>query len=226
MELTILIPAKNEKNNLPIVLDELFEIINFNFDYEILVVIPEKDDSLDNLTEEQIKKIVYYKQKNQGYGNAMIEGNHIAKGEKVIFCFSDGSSDPRDIKRIYEGLKTNDFVFCSRYMKESKSFDDTLFTYIGNKFFSGLGMIFFNLKISDILYTYFGYHKKKFFELKLESNDYRICVEIPILIQRGNFIYKEISAAERKRISGKTNVNAFKDGLLILLQMIKMFFFK
>ena len=226
MELTILIPAKNEKNNLPIVLDEIFKIIDFKFDYEILVVLPKNDNSLDNLSKSQFDKINTHFQKNEGYGSAMTEGCLLSKGKYVIFCFSDGSSDPRDIKKIYTKLQENDFVYCSRYSKNAKSYDDTFLTYFGNRFFSGIGRIFFNLKISDILYTYFGFRKKKFDELTITSKDYRICVEIPILIERKKFRYSEISAVERKRISGKKNVNEFRDGFLILYKMIVMFFQK
>ena len=35
-----------------------------------------------------------------------------------------------------------------------------------------------------------------------------------------------INCYERKRIAGKKKVNAFKDGFLILSQMIKLFFEK
>ena len=36
--------------------------------------------------------------------------------------------------------------------------------------------------------------------------------------------YKSIPSYEKKRISGKKKVNAFKDGSLILIEMIKLFF--
>ena len=226
MELTILIPAKNEKNNLPVVLDEIFEIVDFKFDYEILVVIPKNDNSLDNLSKFQLEKINTHVQNNEGYGSAMTEGNMFSKGKFVIFCFSDGSSDPKDIKRIYNKLQYNDFVYCSRYSKNAKSYDDSFLTYIGNRCFSEFGKFFFNLKISDILYTYFGFRKNKFDELTITSKDYRICVEIPILIERKKFAYSEISAIERKRFSGKKNVNEFRDGFLILCKLIVMYFKK
>ena len=41
-----------------------------------------------------------------------------------------------------------------------------------------------------------------------------------------NYKYSTIPSYERNRIAGKKKVNAFKDGLLILIKMIKMFFIK
>ena len=46
------------------------------------------------------------------------------------------------------------FIFASRYLSGGGSEDDTLLTLFGNKFFTLFGKIFYNLKISDILYTY------------------------------------------------------------------------
>ena len=50
--------------------------------------------------------------------------------------------------------KKADFIFASRYETQAGSEDDTFLTFIGNKIFSLLGKIFFNLNISDILYTF------------------------------------------------------------------------
>ena len=43
---------------------------------------------------------------------------------------------------------------------------------------------------------------------------------------RHNMKLKSVESYERKRIAGKKKVNEFKDGLLILIKMIKLFFIK
>ena len=63
-------------------------------------------------------------------------------------------------------------------------------------------------------------------KLSLRYNDFRICVEIPIIAKIKNLDCISLPSKERKRIGGKKKVNAFKDGLLILIKMIKMFFFR
>ena len=37
--------------------------------------------------------------------------------------------------------------------------------------------------------------------------------------------YKCLPSYEKKRIAGKKKVNAFKDGFLILIEMLKLFFY-
>ena len=117
----------------------------------------------------------------------------------------------------------NDFVFTTRYEKGGGSEDDTLITFIGNKFFSKLGNILFSLRISDILYTYLIGKTSSFNLLNIKSNDFTFCVELPIKMELQKMKYKCLPSFEKKRIAGKKKVNAFIDGFLILLEMIKLF---
>ena len=84
--------------------------------------------------------------------------------------------------------------------------------------------IFFNLPISDILYTYVMGDTQKILDLNLTQKDFTLCVELPIKAKRYGLNIKDIAANEKSRIGGTKKVNALRDGLLILLHMIKLFF--
>ena len=121
--------------------------------------------------------------------------------------------------------KNLDFVFASRYEKPGGgSDDDDIVTLVGNFFFTKIGNIFFSLKITDILYTYVLGKTNSFNSLNLNSNDFTLCVEFPIKACRYGYNLGSIPSYERNRIGGQKKVNAFKDGLLILFKMIKLFF--
>ena len=217
--LTLIIPAKNEKESLPKVLDELG---NFNFKKNILL------ESSDELTIEAIKNydcnIIY--QDSKGYGDALKKG--IETVETEFFCIfnADGSFDPKELNFMINKLKNDkyDFVFASRYEKNCGSDDDTFVTFIGNYIFTYLGKIFFNLKISDILYTYVMGRTSCAKKLELTSKDFSFCVELPIKAKRAGYKICTSKSYERSRIAGKKKVNAFKDGLKIFFSMIKLFF--
>ena len=217
--LTLIIPAKNEKESLPKVLDELG---NFNFKKNILL------ESSDELTIEAIKNydcnIIY--QDSRGYGDALKKG--IETVETEFFCIfnADGSFDPKELNFMINKLKNDkyDFIFASRYEKSCGSDDDTFVTFIGNYIFTYLGKIFFNLKISDILYTYVMGRTSCAKKLELTSKDFSFCVELPIKAKRAGYKICTSKSYERSRIAGKKKVNAFKDGLKIFFSMIKLFF--
>tara|TARA_B100001057_G_scaffold485576_1_gene565479 strand:+ start:946 stop:1617 length:672 start_codon:yes stop_codon:yes gene_type:complete len=219
--LTLVIPAKNEKESLPSVLDELIK-----FNKNIFIVL-EKDDveTIESIKNYNCKLIF---QTRKGYGSALIEG--IKKVSTKYFCIfnADGSFDPAELNKMYNlAEKENyDLVFGSRYENNAGSDDDTIITFLGNKIFSFIGKIFFLLPVTDILYTYVLGNTKKVEELKLNSKDFSFCVELPIKAKKQDLKIISTNSYERKRIGGFKKVNAFKDGLLILIQMIKLFFFK
>ena len=117
-----------------------------------------------------------------------------------------------------------DIIFASRYEKNSKSDDDTIVTWVGNKVFTLIGKIFFSLNITDILYTFVLGKTQKVKDLKLNQDDFRFCVELPIKAKKKNYNLCTMTAHEKKRIAGKKKVNAIKDGFLILSHMLYLFF--
>ena len=183
----------------------------------------EKDDivTLDSL--KNFSNLEILQQNNKGYGNALIEGINFIKTKYFCIINADGSMNPSYLEEMLSHTKDNDLIFTSRYMEEGGSEDDDLITFVGNKFFSTIGKIFFSLKINDILYTYVLGDTKKVKDLNLNFHDFRICVELPILAHRSKLIYKCLPSKERKRIGGKKKVNPFRDGLLILFAMISLF---
>jgi len=216
--LTLVIPAKNEKESLPKVLEELK-----SFNLKILIVLEREDEETIECAKKYNCKILY--QSGKGYGDALIFG--INSVETELFCIfnADGSFDPKELSKMTEQMNNTkaDFIFGTRYEKNCGSDDDTIITLIGNFVFTKIGNLFFGLNITDILYTYVIGKTSRAKDLHLISKDFRICVELPIKAKRMNCKLATSKAYERSRIGGKKKVNAFKDGFMILMQMIKLF---
>jgi len=219
--LTLVIPAKNEKESLP---DVIKEIKNINC--QKMIVLTSDDLETINAIKDLDVKIVY--QDNCGYGDAIISGINSVDTDYFCIFNADGSFNPSELPKMIQLLENSnlDFVFASRYQNNSGSEDDTLVTLVGNKIFTLFGKIFFKLPITDILYTYVLGRTAQAIKLKLELKDFGFCVELPIKANRMNMKIQSSSSYERKRIAGLKKVNAFKDGLSILIHMIKFFFWR
>ena len=222
-DLTLVIPAKYESESLPIFLNEMV-----NLDCKKLIVL-EADDAKTINSIKGFDGIELLFQDKKGYGAALIEG--VFNVSTTHFCIinADGSMNPKYLSEMLNKIKNKnlDFLFASRYEDPGGgSEDDSLLTMIGNYFFTKIGNIFFSLEISDILYTFVMGKTKSFNELKLKSIDFTLCVEFPIKAKKKKFILGTLPSYERARIGGKKKVNEFKDGLLILIKMITMFFNK
>ena len=215
--LTLVIPAKYEASTLPLVLKELEK-----FDVKKIIVIPEYDKKTLEVIKNFDCEIIH--QKGEGFGSALIEGIENVKTKFLCIFNADGSFDPKYLEQMIKILESgNDFVFNTRYEKNGGSDDDTFLTYIGNKFFTSFCKILFNLNISDVLFTYVMGRTDAFNDLKLKNKDFTFCIELPVKAKFNNFKSVSLSSYERSRISGKKKVNEFKDGLLILISIIKIF---
>ena len=219
--LTLIIPAKNEKESLPKVLDELKK-----YDLKILIVLEKEDEETIQSTKNHNCRIVF--QHGKGYGDALIAG--INSVDTELFCIfnADGSFNPNELIKMHEQFNTTkaDLVFGTRYEKDCGSDDDTIITLIGNYIFTKIGKLFFNLNITDILYTFVLGKTSKAKDLNLKSKDFKFCVELPIKAKRKGYKLANSKAYERSRIGGQKKVNAFRDGFLILLAMVRLFFNK
>jgi|TARA_B100001059_G_C17789143_1_gene559042 glycosyltransferase involved in cell wall biosynthesis len=217
--LTLVIPAKYEKESLPSVLKELEK-----YNTKITIVLEESDKETISSIKEFNCNVLF--QKGKGYGDALIQGINSVETEYFCIFNADGSFKPEELNGMLD-LSTNhnyDLIFGSRYEQDSSSEDDTLITFIGNKIFSLIGKIFFSLPISDILYTFVLGKTKEVNDLNLTSKDFCFCVELPIKAYKNNLNLISSPANERKRIAGTKKVNAFKDGFKILISMIKLKF--
>ena len=217
-DLTLIIPAKNESESLPRVIDSLK-----NLTCKIKVSLQVNDKAtIDSISNKNIE--IFY-QSGKGYGNSLKEAINDCKTKYFCIFNADGSFEHKDLFKMYELMQKNEFVYTTRYETGGGSEDDTIITFIGNKFFSKLGNILFSLKISDILYTYLMGRTSSYKSLGVESNDFRFCVELPIKMQVLQMKYECLPSYEKKRIAGKKKVNAIVDGYLILIEMLKLFFY-
>ena len=219
--ITLIIPAKNEAESLPSVLNELKQ-----YPYKIDIVLHSTDSETIRSIKNYDVNIVY--QKNFGYGDALIHGINQCKTKYFCIFNADGSFNPSEIDKMHKSLDTKnlDFIFASRYDTNSGSDDDTVLTLVGNYIFTYIGKIFFKLNINDILYTFIIGKTEQAKKLDLNQKDFSFCVELPIKAKNIKMELGCINSHERKRIAGKKKVNAFRDGFLILKYMIKLFFMK
>ena len=217
-KLTLIIPAKNEEESLPLVLDELKQ-----YNVKKIVVIPPDDLKTFNAIKNYDCKVIF--QEKDGFGAALIQGLKNSTTTYSCIFNADGSFDPSSLHKMYKILEDQDrqidFVFNSRYTNGGGSDDDTFLTRIGNFFFTRFCNLLYQTKASDVLYTYVMGKTAYFNENKLTCLDFTLCVELIIKAKRNKQVYYFLGSYERSRLKGIKKVNEWKDGFLILKYMIQ-----
>ena len=222
MDLTILIPCKNDKDNLEYVIKD---IKNKYPDIKILVVFGD-DNDFDVGLLNRYSRLSYIIQKKSGYVSALIDGINNITTNFFIIHNADGSFEVNKIREMYDLSTTYDFVFCDRYIDKGGSEDDTFITFFGNKVFTLMAKYLLNVDLNDVLYTHVLCNTKITKNFKLKQLDFTFCIELPYAVFKFNNKVKSLHSYEKKRISGKKNVNEFKDGFLILIYILRKSFIK
>ena len=215
-DVSLVIATYNEEESIKYVLDELQK---FNLG-EIIIVDGNSTDNTKAVVEAYGIKFV--SQNKKGWGSAVKEGIDLTTLPFVTYMDGDGSYNPKALLEMRSLIDSNDAVFCSRYKDGAKSPDDTPIRALGNRIFTIIVKILFGPKISDSLFFYPMFKKTILKNFDLDSDDFTLCLELPVKVHQTGLKYIEILSEERERYAGVTKVNALTDGFKILIGILSL----
>jgi len=213
---SLIIPAYNEEEGLPVVLNDVFKLISESF--EIIVV----DDGSTDRTREVAQRFpcrVISHEHNSGKGAAMKTGIKEAGGENVIFIDADNTYPPEGILEIAKALEIYDMALASRKTGHENI---PVFNRIGNALFRNSIRYIYGFQGYDPLTGLYGIKKAYLKSMNLESKGFGIESEICIKAARMGLRIKDIHIKYRDRI-GKAKLNGLKDGYRIFTTILKFF---
>ena len=140
-KISIIIPFFNEKDNLPILLNEVKKLINSEnkYDFEILLMDNNSNDGSNEIAKNEIKNFKdskYIKlSRNFGYQANIKAGYDNCTGDAAIQLDADGEDDPNIISKFLREWEDGfDVVYGVREKRE----EGILLTYFRNLFYSFL----------------------------------------------------------------------------------------
>ena len=213
--LSIIIPARNEAENLEDILKYFKNGMN-KINYEILLI---NDYSIDN-TFEKAQEIFknddnfrVLNNEKKGLGGAINLGIKKSKGKKICIMMADLSDDINDLIK-YDSLmdkKNLDAVFGSRFIKDSIVKDYPFKKLLLNRIFNlFVSLVFFN-RYNDYTNA-FKIYKKSTLEniMPLVSESFNIFLEIPLKIISQNFSYEIVNINWFGRKKGKAKFKIYE----------------
>ena len=208
-KISIIIPFYNEKENIPLILSEVKNLIRVesNYDFELLLMDNNSNDGSAIAAKEELKNFngsKYIKlSRNFGYQANIKAGYDHCTGDAAVQLDADGEDDP---KIISEFLRSWEQGFDVVYGLREKRQENFVLSYIRNLFY------FFLKKFSEI-------------DIPSKAGDFRIIDRKVIdylkkfdeknLYLRGlisfiGFKQKGIKYTRKKRLSGKSKISLFK----------------
>jgi dolichol-phosphate mannosyltransferase len=220
MKLSIVIPAHNEEENLPPLMDSIINLVqSMRWDAEIIIVNDHSTDNTIKIVESYIAKypaiikLITRNDGRRGMGHTLIEGTREAKGDYVLWTMADRSDDIDTYPRIINALKDYDMVFGSRYIRDGSRGDLEYNKAVASSAYSRLARFIFKLPVHDITNAFRGFKKDIFNKVKLVSGDFAISPEFAIKAHLAGFKLGEVPTTYINRKAGKTNFKMLKMGL-------------
>ncbi len=214
MELSIVLPAYKEAENLKKILPEIHaQVSKLNIEYEILIVdtMEKMDDTHDVC---KANNAVYITREGGNYyGDAIRTGIKKANGKYILIMDADGSHEPKSILEIYNKIISEnlDVVVGSRYCKGGKT-DNNFILKMMSWSLNLTYKIIFALKVNDCSNSFRMYDSAKLKSLSLECINFDIVEEILIKLQLmyPNLAIGEVPVHFKKRNQGVSKRDLIK----------------
>jgi dolichol-phosphate mannosyltransferase len=206
--LSIIIPARNEVDNLKDILDNFStKLVNINF--EVLIINDYSEDGTLDVARklfDQSDNFKVYDNKKKGLGGVINLGIEKANGSKISIMMADMSDHIDDLKNYNELMDQNnlDAIFGSRFINGSKIKNYPFQKMILNRLFNLFVKIIFWNRYNDYTNAFKIYKKDTLKNIMpLVSESFNIFLEIPLKIISRNYSYKIIPISWTGRKKGK-----------------------
>ena len=226
-EISIVIPAYNEAENLPFLCDEIRGVLSKITDnYEIIIV----NDGSNDKTQEAVEKLFNCDREhiiginfrtNFGKASALRAGFTQAQGKIIFTMDADLQDDPKEIPHFCAKIEEG-YDLVSGWKENRK---DSFIKNTSSKFFNSVTSLFSKVKLHDFNCGFKAYKYDVAKGLDLYGQLHRY---IPVMARNQGYRIGEISVHHRKRKFGKTKygpirfVNGFLD-LLTVMMLTKYF---
>jgi len=216
MELSVILPTYNERENIEAVILELESFFSKKETFEIIVI----DDSSPDKTAEAVQKmqkrfsnlILIKDQPKEGIGRALEKGYDRARGNWLLSMDADRAFLTKDLERIISERKNGfDFIVGSKYAQDSNYVKNSFISWVRSKI-SEWGNLYINLvsgvPLKDFSMNFRLLKKEVWKNIKPKDKENFFLVEMIVQAQYKKYRIKELGVSLIPRSFGvsKTQV--------------------
>jgi dolichol-phosphate mannosyltransferase len=214
MDLTVLLPVLNERDNLAALLPRLAAVLRrIDCKSEVLVVDGGSGDGTVELARSLGARV--FVQRSPGYGGALREGFAEAKGQYIVTCDADLSHDPDFVAKLWRARGQADVVIASRYVSGGVAympFHREVLSRVLNRFFA-VGL---DLPVRDLSSGFRLYRAAVLDHLEPTGRNFDVLQEILVKAYAAGWRVVEIPFTYYPRDRGSSHARIFRFGLALL----------
>jgi phosphoheptose isomerase len=214
--ITAIIPAMNERENLPHVLPRIPGIVD-----EVILVDGNSTDGTVDAALELMPSIRIVQQEGIGKGAALRTGFAAATSDIIVMLDADGSTDPGEIPAFVFALMAGaDFAKGSRFLHSAGTSDMPFHRRMGNEAFVRLVRMLYGGRYTDLCYGYNAFWRRVLPYLELDGDGFEIETMMNIRALRAGLRIIEVASYEDRRVMGVGNLRTIPDGWRVLRTIV------
>jgi dolichol-phosphate mannosyltransferase len=220
LDLTVLILAKNEAENLRELLPSIHRTLaGGGIAYDILVVVDQDDERTAAAAREHGARVTA--QLASGYGSAFRHGAAQVRGRYVAAIDADLSHDPEVIQRLWEARDSAGLVIASRYVRGGRA-DMPLARHMLSRMLNWFIRHGLSLDVRDMSSGYRLYRREALQHATLQATHFDVLEEVLIQIVADGWTIREIPFDYRPRAHGRSHVRLLAFGWSFLVSFLRM----
>ena len=221
---SIILPARNEKPTIGKVIDEIpkEELQKIGYSIEIVVVDSNSTDGTGRAAEEKGVKVIVEPVK--GKGRAVRTAFKSVSGNFIFILDADYTYPATYIVRMLEVLQEgHDVVIGSRLRGQIREGAMSRMNLLGNRFLTFLANILYGTRISDLCTGYWGFTRRVIEDIELDAKGFELEANMFAEIVKKGYSIAEVPILYRRRRT-PPKLDSLKDGLIIGWTLLTMKF--
>lgn len=229
--LTVLIPARNEEQNIERTLTEMADALRTKgVPFELLVV----DDNSTDRTGEVVESLgtripeirLVRNDPPNGLGRAIRRGIRDFRGDILAVVMADRSDHPEDVVRCYRKIEEGyDAVFGSRFRRGSLVTDYPPIKLIVNRIVNKMMQVLFWTSFNDLTNAFKVYRRHVIESISpLQAAHFNITIEMSLSCIIRNYAVAEIPISWSGRTWGQSNLRLREMGRRYLCTLLMIWF--
>ena len=209
VKLSVVIPSKNEGDNLRECITEIIQsLIEHNIENEILIIDDGSTDNTANIVKDlniKFPSVNYLLNEGEnGFGRAVRLGLQKFTGDAVAVMMADRSDSPQDLVLYWKTLqKGYECVFGSRFIRGGQVHDYPKFKMLINRLVNTIIRYMFKIECNDITNAFKMYHREVIDGCQpFISPHFNLTVEIPLKAVIRGFSWKVVPISWKNRSKG------------------------
>lgn len=206
--LSVILPAYNEEENIPVLLERALEVLpDVAADFEVVVV----DDGSSDETAAAAQRFVHQHHprvrlvrhtRNAGYGAAIRTGFAHARGELVFYTDADNQFELEELRWFVPLMRDYDVAVGFRVYRY-----DTVLRSLVSWCYNRLVRVLFRVRVRDVDCAYKLFRREVVEKIEIDCSHFFVDTELIAKARKWNFRIVEKGVRHYPRLHGETTVH-------------------